>query len=303
MAVAHNLRSQDLIKETTLVALKRVIDPLTDLMLDAGITVHEFSGLVRERAVRIAARRVAKESGRISKSRVAIVTGLPRSEVARILNAEDDFPRKRTGQHPARKVLAAWYGNQRFLAANGDPAVLPIFGKRRSFECLVARYSGGIPVRAMLDQLTQIQAVEILTGQRVKARSRLPIFTGLTSHGISSLGERTSDLLETLKRNLQSSNSPLFEATAVVTDIEASAVPLIRRELTDQGLAFVDSANSLFARSRTKPMASGQKGPSRCRIGVTVYYFQDEMSNGASLQSVGGVRRKNLHRKVRRAKT
>jgi hypothetical protein len=302
MAIAHNSRSQDLIKEATLAALKRVIDPLTDLMLDAGITVHEFSALVRERAVRIALRRVTRETGRVSKSRVAIITGLARAEVARILNTEDDFSQRRTGQHPARKVLAAWYGNQRFLAANGDPAVLPIFGKRRSFECLVTRYSGGIPVRAMLDQLTQIQAVEVLSGQRVKARSRLPIFTGLTSHAITSLGERTSDLLETLKRNLRSSNKPLFEATAVVTDIEPSAVPLVRRDLAEQGIAFIDGANSLFARSRAKPTPSGQKKPRGCRVGVTVYYFQDEISNCPSLQPGGNVRRKNLHRQGSRAK-
>jgi hypothetical protein len=302
MAVADTPLSQDRIKETALIALQRIIDPLTDLMLDAGITVHELCGLARDRAVRIAARRVAKENGRASKSQVAIVTGLPRSEVARILNADDHISKKRTGQHPAGKVLAAWYGNQRFLAKNGDPAVLPIFGRRRSFECLVARYSGGIPVRAMLDQLTQIGAVEILAGQRVKARSRLPIFTGLTSHAIMSLGERTGDLLETLKRNLRSENKPFFEATAVVADVESSAVPLIRRDLTDQGAAFIDVANSMLARSRVKLRSLDQKGAPRCRVGVTVYYFQDELSDDAALQSTDNVRRKNLHRKVHRVR-
>ena len=118
--------------------LKNVIDPLVDLMFDASVTVHEFCQLARERAVRTAARRVAKESGRESKSRVAIITGLPRSEVARLLKSDDASLRRRLGQHPARRVLAAWFDNPRFLATNGEPAVLPIFGKRRSFEHLVA---------------------------------------------------------------------------------------------------------------------------------------------------------------------
>ena len=152
----RKFRFDDPLKEATVVALKRVVDPLIELMFDAGVTVHEFSQLVREHAVRTASRRVCKKNGRTSKSRVAIVTGLPRSEVSRILKSDDVSPRKRLGQHPARRVLAAWFDDPRFLAANGDPAVLPIFGKRRSFEQLVATYGGGIPVRAMLDELTPV---------------------------------------------------------------------------------------------------------------------------------------------------
>ena len=174
----HKSRFNDPLKEATIVALKRVLDPLIDLTFDAGITVHEFSRLVRERAVRAAVKRISRETGRDSKSRIAIVTGLPRSEVARILKADETSPSKRLGQHPARKVLAAWFENPRFLATNGDPAVLPIFGKRRSFEQLVAMHSGGIPVRAMLDELTQLEAVERLSDQRVRAKSRIPILTG-----------------------------------------------------------------------------------------------------------------------------
>lgn len=159
---SQRLRFNDPLKEATTVALKRVVDPLLDLMFDSGVTVREFSQIVRERAVRVAAARVSRDSGRDSKSRVAIITGLPRSEVARILKAEDVSPSKRMGQQPARKILAAWFDNPRFLTANGDPAVLPIFGKRRSFERLVTMHSRGIPVRAMLDELTQINAVERL---------------------------------------------------------------------------------------------------------------------------------------------
>src|SRR6202021_2241361 len=105
-ATLHKSHFDDPLKEATIAALKRVVDPLVDLMFDAGVTVREFSQIVRERAVRTAARRVGKESGRGRKSRVAIITGLPRSEVARILESDDVSPTRRLGEHPARKVLA-----------------------------------------------------------------------------------------------------------------------------------------------------------------------------------------------------
>jgi hypothetical protein len=290
----------DPLKEATIVALKRVVDPLVDLMFDAGVTVHEFSQIVRERAVRTAARRVSKETGRDSKSRVAIITGLPRSEVARILKSDDVALSKRLGQHPARKVLSAWFDDPRFLEANGEPAVLPIFGKRRSFEQLVAIHSRGIPVRAMLDELTQIEAVERLEDQRVKAKSRVPILTGMTGNAIAVIGERTRDLLDTLTNNLRRTSKPLFEGTALADGTDPEMVSLLRREIAEQGANFINSANSLFSRSSVKAKRLIAKKSTKYRLGVTVYYFQDDIEGATESQLETTYRhRKNLQRQRR----
>ncbi len=300
----HKSRSNDTVKDTAIVTLRRIVDPLTDLMLDAGVTVHEFNFLLRDRAVRNAAKRVTKESGRDSKSRVAIVTGLPRSEVARILKTDEVSYNARWGQHSARKVLAAWFDNPRFLAANGEPAVLPIFGKRRSFEQLVAMHSGGIPVRAMLDELTQIQAVERLPEQQVKAKSRTPILTGLTSSAIAAIGERTRDLLRTLTNNIRCPSKPFFEGTAFVDENDLEIVSLVRREIQEQAANFITSANSLFKRSCVKPYRTNAKSSSKVRLGVTVYYFQDDKENLAGLDAKPAHRcRKNLRRQLRPKRT
>jgi hypothetical protein len=294
---------QDPFKETAITALRRVVDPLVDLMIDTGITVQEFSRLVRDRAVRSAAARVAKESGRNSNSRVAIITGLARAEVARILETNEPSFGLRGEQHPARRVLAAWYENQRFLAATGDPAVLPIFGRRKSFEQLVATHGGGIPVRAMLDQLTQIGAVEILSGQRVKAKSRVPVFQGMTCSAIANIGERAGDLLSTLKHNLRTASAPLFEGTAFIGDVDIGVVPLVRRQMAEQGAAFIEGATSLFTRSRSRSRRSSAKKTSQCRVGVTVYYFEDEIANARGPRPSAEIgRRKNLQRQHIRLK-
>jgi hypothetical protein len=299
-AASNKSRFNDPLKEATIAALKRVVDPLVDLMFDAGVTVHEFSQIMRESAVRTAAKRVSRETGRDSKSRVAIITGLPRSEVARILKANDVSPSTRLGQHPARKVLAAWFDDSRFLAANGDPAVLPIFGKRRSFEQLVAIHSRGIPVRAMLDELTQIDAVERLDDQRVKAKSRIPILTGRTGSAIAAIGERTKDLLDTLTNNLRCTSKPLFEGTALADETDVEMISLIRREIAEQGTNFINSANSLFGRSSLKSKRVVAKRSRKYRLGVTVYYFQDDV-DGATKSTPEATygRRKNLRRQRR----
>ena len=292
-------QSKDPIREATIGTLNRVLDPLIELMFDSGVTVHDFNQLIRDRAVRAAAARVSRETGRASNSRVAIITGLARSEVARILNSVDTSSKKRLGQQPARRILAAWFDGPRFLAPNGEPAVLPIFGKRKSFEQLVATYGGGIPVRAMLDELTQINAVEILSDQRVSAKSRLPISTGLTDSAVSVIGERTRDLLDTLTSNLRKTSSPLFEATALLSDADIELVSVVRREIVEQAENFINSANSLLSRSGVKQSRPLPK-VARCRLGVTVFYFQDEIRNAEELKKEGvKVQRKNLRRQQR----
>ncbi len=291
-------RTIDPLKEATTIALSRVIDPLLDLMLDAGVTVRELNQLIRERAVRNATRRVVRDTGRESRSRVAIATGLPRSEVAKILGSRDKLNPARRGQHPARRVLAAWYEDSRCLTPTGDPAVLPIFGRRRSFEHLVSIYGSGIPVRAMLDELTRIAAVEHLPNQKLLAKSRVPIITGLNSSAIAMVGERGADLLETMTNNVRRKSVPLFEATAVVSDADPAMIGVIQREINQQGSSFVSSVNSLLNRSRVKRSRASANSAVGCRLGVTVFYFQDQNSS-AVVPSGSSVRRRiNLRRTV-----
>jgi hypothetical protein len=296
--MAKSTSLKEPLKASTLLAWRRIIDPLVELLFDSGVTVHEVSQLIRERAVRAADRTIFQESGRSSNSRVAIMTGLSRSEVARILHAREVSSGKRLGQHPGERVLSAWYESAPFLSANGDPATLPIFGKHRSFEKLVLLNSGGIPVRAMLDQLSQVDAIEVLPGQRVRPKSRIPVFTGLSSAAIASIGERGADLIETLKTNLRKSSNPLFEGTAVIGKVDSDVIPLLRREIAEQGVNFIQSANSLLKRHKSKLRKSDRQAKPTYRVGVTLYYFQSETGEKTSGCVNGTGPRKNLQRRM-----
>jgi hypothetical protein len=298
----HRGDTADLLKEATMVALKHVIDPLVDLMADANVTAQELNQLIRETAVRKAAKRVLRESGRESKSRVAIATGLSRSEVARILASPDTLPAEYSGEHPARRLLAAWHDNPKFLTPDGKPAPLPIFGRTRSFEKLVAMYGRGNPVRAMLDELTRIDAVERLANQRVRANSRAPIIAGLTIDAISEVGQRGGDLLKALVNNARGKSIPLFEATAVIGEVDPTMVSVVRTEIVQKGASFISAINSLLNRSREGVTQKIPDAVNKCRVEVTVYCSQDEdeFVDNAPTDSGKG-RRKNLRRALRAA--
>jgi hypothetical protein len=106
-------------------------------------------------------------------SRIAILTGLTRKEVTALL------AQPRTGNGPIEEeynraawVIAGWLKDPRFSDGRGHPAPLPLGGKRGSFAALVKVYSGDIPVRAMLDELLHVGAVQLMKDGRVCLRSR-----------------------------------------------------------------------------------------------------------------------------------
>lgn len=296
MPVRRNPQVTDPIKSASLSAIQFVLDPLLDLMFEVGISVQEFNSLIRERAVQIADKRLKRAGIRSSKSRVAIITGLPRSEVTKLSKQNGVRKGENFGQQPARRILMAWFSDPKFLEASGQPAVLPIFGKHRSFERLVSKYGAGSPVRAMLDELTQIGAVERLANQHVSARTRVPISVGFTPNAIEAAGERCKDLLGTLISNLRRSQRPMFEATSLINDANPTMLPVVRREIGKQGESLINSTSAILKRSRykgnkTQPRSKG------CRIGVTVFYFEESTEDDATKPGGGPEhRRRNLRR-------
>lgn len=293
----RNIQGADPLRESTINALKPVLESLLDLMFDVGITVREFNLLARRAAVHIAIKRLRIDGGQDSKSRVAIITGLPRSEVAKIINSSDSLTTTKDVQQPARRILTSWFNDPRFLDSSGQPAVIPIFGKRRSFEFLVSKYGTGIPLRAMLDELIQIGAIERLPQQRIRAKARVPISVGLTANAIEAAGARCSDLLGTLIKNIRRSDQPLFEATSMILDANPELMPLVRREIAEQGANFINASNSLLRRAHSRSKKPVEKDESRYRAGVTVFYFE-ESEVGESRKPVR-TRRENLRRITR----
>jgi Family of unknown function (DUF6502) len=283
-------------RAATVAALRQIADELLETVFDAGLTVQQLNYIIRERAIYVAGKRVLRDKGHVSKSRVAIITGLPRSEVARIAKSPHRYEKAKLGQNPARKLLAGWFSDPRFLTPDGEPVPLAIFGRKRTFEALVSTYGSGIPVRAMLDELLQLGAVETLEERRVRVRSRIPISIGRTPEAIAALGDRCSDLIRTLSTNMHRPAPPMFEATSLVVDADPKLVPMIRRAIDRQGASFIRSANSLLARSRSIDSGHRPRSAAKRRLGVTVYYFESEGDSDSEI-SAKPISRTNLRRR------
>ena len=113
-------------------AVIRLLDPLVRLLLEAGIGVGEFNQLAKIAYAR-AARDAAPEV-RPNISRIAILTGIPRSEVAEILRRPEEYGTEpERGVQRAERVLRGWWKDPDFCDGSGVPLKVPLRGSRRSF--------------------------------------------------------------------------------------------------------------------------------------------------------------------------
>ena len=191
--------------------LRKLLEPLSRLAFDCGLSVKELNSMLREAAVQSAAGRQLEDERRINVSGIAATTGIPRGEISRILkNSEIATDKRGNGsQNPINRILAAWHNDTRFLTANRHPAELDLYGRGSTFESLVRRHGRGIPVRAIFDELTRIGAVELSASQKVSPKMSVAVDRRITPEVIEAFGCWATDLLPARLQKVKSSDAPV----------------------------------------------------------------------------------------------
>jgi hypothetical protein len=121
------------------------------LALPLGFSVGEFIAVSKEAFIEAATSTIKKRGIRPTTSRIAVITGLTRAEVARIRDGTAPPP-VAVSEPRTERVMNAWFTDPEFLDPDGVPRVLQEFGNS-SFESLVRKYSGDMPRRALLEEL------------------------------------------------------------------------------------------------------------------------------------------------------
>ena len=118
---------------------------------DRGIGYLEATAKVG--MVRAAVRVFSRGERRMTNSTIAVATGIPRHEVARILRSPEAFIEKFWRANRAVRVASQWRLDPHFNPNQTDPPPpLPLTGDG-SFTSLVRKHSGDIPVVCMRDYM------------------------------------------------------------------------------------------------------------------------------------------------------
>ena len=126
--------------------------------MDAGITPRLFGDLAARAFVKAACRASTLRNGRVNQSRVAVLTGLSRPEVRKLMVG----PRNSLIRYQPRtmRVVEGWSSDSRFTSRTGVPLALRINGPRLSFAALVRQYAGDVPHQAVLEELKRLRIVK-----------------------------------------------------------------------------------------------------------------------------------------------
>ena len=121
-----------------------------------GLACQQFIDLAKRAHDEAALEDFAVAGRKPSVSRAAVLTGLTRKDIQRLL-AEKENSDADTGEryNRAARVVAGWLRDGAFCDAAGEPLEIPFDGAERSFATLVRRYSGDMPPRAVLDELVR----------------------------------------------------------------------------------------------------------------------------------------------------
>src|SRR6185312_13657426 len=131
------------VKQALLAAYRHLLTPLVRILLRNGISYLEFAEVARQVFVDVAGRDFTLPRRKISLSRIAIMTGLSRKEVARLAREGNQASRINRDNELSRvgRVLEGWYTDSEFTGPYGVPLDLKFddVPRRASFSELVRR--------------------------------------------------------------------------------------------------------------------------------------------------------------------
>lgn len=264
-------------------ATSRLLYPLVRMFLRNGKGARSLYDLIKQVYVDLAKDEFGIGGKKATVSRIAILTGLTRKEVKALLaqpRTGDDSTEEEYNR--AAWVIAGWLKDPQFGDGRGHPAPLPMEGKRGSFAALVKVYSGDIPVRAMLDELLHVGAVQWMKDGRVCLRSRGYIPQKSAAEKLSILGTDTADLIATIDHNVYvNPRNPRFQRKVMYDNVPVEAAREFQTIVAARGQELLEALDRWLSH-RDRDVNPSSKGTGRVRLGVGLYHFEERLGDESS---------------------
>lgn len=264
-----------------LAAIRRLLRPAVRQLIAYGVTFPAFAQLMKETYVEVAEQQFALPFKRQTDSRVALMTGLNRKEIAHLREhvtkpdrARDEAALEET---VVTHAIGRWMAGPPYATPDGHPRQLRYESdkvREPTFTRLVKELAIDLPVRAVLDELLHVGAVELLPNGDVVLRREAHVPLADAEGKFALLGSDPAELLSTIVHNIEHPDAPRLQRKVVYDNIGADALAQLRAEARRIGGEFVRRANSLLAsydRDRNPEAPDG----TRSRVVLGTYYFEE----------------------------
>ena len=268
-------------------AFRKVLRPLVKILIRAGVRYDEFAEVLKGVYVESAIRDGLGKAGPVTRSRVALVTGVTRRDVDRYVDDESLLaPPPPTHATVLTEVLHLWNTDPRYLGPYGVPLEIDFDSTPgRSFADLVARVDENTDPGLILEDLKKSGVVQTSGERYFKVTSRTYVMPeNMSPVMLEHFGNTLSNLARTLQYNMD--------------DID-NQKRLERTVFADNGL----SAESLpkfekFARARVQQLISdiddwlannGDPGldvANRFQTGISIFHYANSSDLQVSLKAI-----------------
>ncbi len=254
------------------------------IVLRNNMSFKAFLDIAKRAYVEVAANEFHIPGKKQSVSRIALLSGLTRKEVQRLLEApagNDSDAGERYNR--AARVVAGWVRDKDFSDATGNPKTLSLQDgespEQASFADLARRFSGDIPFRAVLDELLRVGVVEKLGDGTLQLKTRAYVPESSDADKLNILGTDVSDLVGTIDHNLQhGSANPFFQRKVMYDNVPVEALEEFRRLSNAQAQTLLERLDKWLSQ-HDRDTHSGTSGTGRVRTGIGIYYFEEDMTS------------------------
>ncbi len=258
-------------------AVTRVLSPLARLLLRHGVSHAEFVSWAKQAYVTEATEHFGIEGKKPTVSRTAIVTGINRKEVKRILDLPAEVQAGINKHNRAVRVVTGWLQDEEFQTSDGQPATLQYGDNTDSFNLLVKQYGGDVPARALLDELTRVGTVELNNNQVTL------VTKGYVPHEseeamLDVFATSATDLLNTLDHNISGDNKRRLQMSVAYDNISSDSLNAFRKLSADKALKLLREFDKQLAEHEKSDPP--KEGDTRYRTGLGIYFIEDEIKDG-----------------------
>lgn len=262
-------------------AVTRLLEPLAALLLEHGVPHAAFSEWAKFAFVRAAEARGGVAGRKVSASRVSVVTGLTRKDVARVRATPAPRGAEESARnHRAARVVNGWTNDAAYLDADGAPRTLPFDGDAPSFSSLVREYGGDVPPRAVLDELARVGTVEVSDTDLATLKERAYVPRRSEAQILDLLATDVGGLIDTIGHNLDAPEDPKFQRRVYYDNVPEESLAAIQDMARKHGQALLEKLNKLIAK-HDRDSDPTIEGTGRKMVGIGVYYFDDDYDDSA----------------------
>ena len=239
--------------------LDALLAPTVRILVARGVMFPEFAERMKSHYIAAAERQAKADGTKITDSRLSVLTGLQRRDIARL---KDTKPREKRAHHLSR-LVALWQ-----TEADYTPQI-PKSGPAPSFEALAQLVHRDVHPRTMLDALQAAGTVQVDDDQVTLVETSYQPLAG-TDDQIAYLAKNVGDHASAATENVLGRDPRHFERAVHYTRLTPAQIA----ELADD---FRRGEMAIFEEMSRKAAEMKRTGAGTFRFRAGSYFYTTEM--------------------------